>query len=81
MRFSTVEFIRSNWRFLLFEQLKVGLFVFPQRDVSLEQFLKRKLYLKNSIKIIMKNCGRSVEDFFRHPHPEKQKFFWHHKAI
>ena len=41
----------------------------------LEYFFKCKLYLKNSIKLIKKNCGRQGEDFSRHQHSRKQEHF------
>ena len=51
--------------FFLFEQQKVGLFVFSKEKWFESSSFKGKLYLKSSIKSFKKKVrGRSGEDFF-----------------
>ena len=70
--FSTGKFILMNLRFF-----SRSLFFQPRKKL-LEQFFKRKLYLKNSIKLIIYIyifCSHPSEDFCRHLHFWKQEFY------
>ena len=75
-KFALANLFVQIYVLLLSKDKILGSLLFKKKS-AVRVVFKCKLYLKNLIKLIKKKfCGHPDEDFFRHPHFPKQKYYF-----